>query len=167
MRRRQYLALSSTALAALAAGCTGGSDDETPDDDSNGEEPATDEPDDDDSNGDEPTEEHLASFREALEGEGYEVIDLSEDDGVVTLDYTSDAGDNDAVVEEAEPIMGAFADELDAGWGVDWLEVWLFHDDGSENASYAVLADWVSDWAAGELSDEEFFDRVRDEITQR
>ncbi len=167
MQRRQYLALSTTALAALAAGCTGGDgDDGAADDD--GDQNGDDEDDGIDDGGPTPTpaEDNLNAFRNDVEGAGFEVLDLYEEDGIVTLDYTSDAADEDAVVEEAEPILEAFGDQLAAGWEVEWLEVWLIGEDGSETASYILMAQWVADWHAGESSDDEFFDQVRGEIQQ-
>lgn len=167
MRRRHYLALSTSALTALVVGCTGDdTDDEDGQDDGQDPDQDDDQSGNENGNGDAGDGETVQSFRETLEAEGYEVLDAWEEDGVVTLEYQSDAADDDAVVDEAAPIMEAFADKLEGGWDVDWLEVWLMHDDGSENADYTVMASSVRDWRDGELSDGEFFDQIREEVTQ-
>lgn len=165
MRRRQYLASTCIALSIAVAGCNDNGDGESNGDDAspNGDDTPTEEPNGDETpaNGDEDESEALASFRDAIEASGYEIASLDVEDDIVVVEYYSDATDDEAVREEISDVAPAFADGIDDGWEVEWLEVWLLDRDGDRAyGSYTVYAGWAAEWTAGERSDDEFFDRV-------
>lgn len=150
MHRRQYLALSGATLSTITAGCTflgGGDGDETPTETLS------------------PRERRLADFRSALESEDYALGELELDDGILMVEYESDAETESAVAEESEPVVVAFLEALEAGLDAEWLEAWLVDAEGDARAVYTVHESWVRAWDDGERSDEEFFGTIEENVS--
>lgn len=165
MRRRRYLALSCTALTVAVAGCNDGDGN---DDDGNGGGGGGNGDDDDGNGGGTPTpsDPNHRGFHQAVEAAGFEIDVLDVQDGTVSLDYFSEAETDDEIIEESEPILEGFAAELADGWDVDSLNVFLVDDGGQGTAFYAVQSDRVLEWHDGDVSDDEFFEEVRENVSR-
>lgn len=150
MDRRQYLALSGAALSSIAAGCSylgDGGGDGTPTESGSVSGPRPEE------------------VRSALESEGFEMGAASLDDGILSIEYASEGQTEAEVAAEAEPVVRAFLDALEAGMDAEWLEAWLVDGEDGTRAVYTVHESRVRAWGDGEESDEEFFGHIESEVS--
>lgn len=150
MHRRQYLALSGATLSTTVTGCSvldAALGDGTPTETLS------------------PTERRLETFRSTLESADYVLGETALNDGILTVEYESDAETETAVLEEAEPVALAFLEVLEDGMDAEWLEAWLLDADGEERAVYTVHETWAREWDSGERTDQAFFGRIEQSIT--
>lgn len=150
MIRRQYLAISAATLSTTVAGCGflgDGTGDGTPT-----ETLST-------------PERRLSDFRSALESEEYVLGEVALDDGILMVEYESAAETDAAVIEESEPVVGAFLGALEDGMDAEWLEAWLIDAEGEPRAVYTVHESWAREWDEGAKSDEEFFGRIEESLS--
>lgn len=144
MRRRRYL-LACASLGLPLAGCTG-DDGEATETEAAAAQNAYEE-----------------AFRDALEGEGIEILDLSYDDGVVRLEYVPAEPTEASVEESIEVGARAYFDRVYGGWNADRLDASAYLE-GSLVATWHMETGWIDAYLAGEISREELGQRVEDSV---
>lgn len=145
MHRRRYL-VACALLGVGIAGCTG-------------DDPAG------------PTETEAASaqttyeeaFRDALEREGIEVLELAYDDGRVIVEYEPAARSEAGVQESIEVAARAYFDRVYGGWNAALLDVSVSID-GSLVATWHMDSEWIDAYLDGEITREELGQRVEESV---
>lgn len=176
MLRRHYLAGSGSLLVATLAGCSSDEedDDETPTptetDETGTDEPETDE---DDASTESPQEpefdedEAMDALRAELEAANVQISELMYDppDWIV-LDYTTEAEESDEVEDDVVDISRALAAAIDPFEDEALtMECWaLSEDDDSFVAGFEIDLDWARTYAAGDLSDEEYTQKILETV---
>ena len=182
--RRGVLRLCGTVgIAGSLAGCLRleeGEIDETDGDPTPGEgdptraerqedtEERTDESDSRDDGGDARNEEFLNRFRVLIENEtDIEIHLLRVAENRVRLDYGSEyTAESPNGIDETIEIASAYARTVRAGWRVDFLHA-EFRDGNEDSHVLRVRTETALDWAAGEISDDEWHERILDNTRSR
>jgi len=100
-------------------------------------------------------------FESALESTGTEIRDLSLDEELLALRYTTVGTSEDGVPEELGAIADLYARAIDEGLSASRLRVRAFDTDDDENPTrFVVETAWVEDYLSGEVGREEYHGRV-------
>lgn len=166
MHRRHYLAATGIALTTAVAGCSSpdgdGNEDGTPTPrETTDGTPTPDGDTDGSSSSDEG--ESVSALRAELEDRDVDIYDLFRDGPYVILDYFTRAEDenDEALDEEIVAISRAFAEVVeDFDEGLERMECLALLDEETYVDVFDVQAEWARDYAAGDLSDEEYTQNV-------
>jgi hypothetical protein len=167
MHRRHYLAAATSALTIALAGCSGGdgADGATPTPTENT--PTEETP--DDATPIEPSGD-IDVLRSALEDRDIDIDALFRDGPYITLDYFTQAESetDEQLDEEIVAVSQAFAETVDEyDQGLETLECLALVNEGEFLDQFDIQAEWARSYAAGELSDEEYTQRVIDTLEYR
>lgn len=169
MHRRHYLAAATSALTIALTGCSGGdgADGATPTPTPTDDTPTEETPD-----GSTPIEPSgdIDVLRSALEERDIEIHALFRDGAYITLDYFTQAESetDEQLDEEIVAITRAFAEVVNEyDQGLETLECLALVNEGEFLDQFDVQAEWARSYAAGELSDEEYTQRVIDTLEYR
>lgn len=171
MHRRHYLTAAGVALTTAVAGCSDSNGDGT-----EGETPApqetTDETptSDDDGSTQNDEGENVSALRATLEDRDVDIYDLFRDGPYVILNYFTQAEDenDEALDEEIVAISRAFAEVVDQfDQDLETMECLALRDEETYVDVFDVEAEWARDYAAGDLSDEEYTQNVIDTLEYR
>lgn len=124
--------------------------------------------DDQDGERDDQDGEFLERFRVVIESEtDVEINSLHVEGNYVRLDYDSEftLESQDGIGEIIE-IATAYARVVRAGWEVDFLHAEFRDGDGDPHA-FRIRTETALDWTAGEISDDEWHERILDNVQSR
>lgn len=105
-----------------------------------------------------------ADMERVLESEfGLDVYMMDMGDGTIEVDYYSYAGDDEQqLAEEISAIAGAYSALVDDGYETDEMVINVKAPNGEDVGEFRASADDAQAHADGELSDQEYVERVLD-----
>lgn len=110
------------------------------------------------------TTDYVSNMRDSLESEGISVDYFSEDAGTVFLEYVSTETTEEGIAGEIGTVAGVYRNNVVDGWDVDSLEVTVLDSDEFPVGSYYIESQWVEELNSGEITQEEFLQRITDTI---
>lgn len=115
-----------------------------------------------DESGDLSNDEILEAFRVTLREQEYDIakLRLNEPTSTVQLDYRSTATTQEELAEEIGGVAGAFAEGVNQGWDVYYVDVIILDMNGEEVANYYIETGWAKQYNNGEISQEEYFSKI-------
>lgn len=178
MHRRHYLAAAGSALTIAVAGCSNSNgndgDEDGTDGEPTGDQPPADRSTDESSTDDESTEigqgENIQTLQTELEDRDVDVHNLFRDGPFIVLDYFTAAEDenDEALDEEIVAISRAFAEVVEGfDQDLDTMECLALVDEETYVDIFQIRAEWARQYAAGDLSDEEYTQNVVDTLEYR
>lgn len=174
MHRRDYLTAAGLIVSTAVAGCSssdgnGGGTATAPATDGSNGEPTNGEP----MNGNQTTieeESGLGVLQTELTDRDVDVYDLFRYESSVVLDYFTDAEDetDEALDEEIVAISRAFAEVVEEfDQNLEQMECVALLNEEEFLDQFQIRAEWARQYAAGDLSDEEYTRNVVDTLEYR
>ncbi|WP_157972525.1 hypothetical protein [Saliphagus sp. LR7] len=116
-------------------------------------------------------------FQELLTNNGYEITNGSMEDGIISLEYRTYAEDREELFDEIfdlsaqyiafeDILQNEMADEYEGAFveQTEGLHVTIIDYEGEEQGSYSIEGEWARDLYSGDMSNEEFQDRIEGTI---
>lgn len=116
----------------------------------------------DDQQGDLSNEEILMAFRMTLEDHDYEIekLNINEETNTIILDHRSTATSQEDIAAEIGGVAGAFAEGVNQGWDVYYIDIIIQDASGEDIANYYIETGWAEQYNNGEISQEEYFTKI-------
>lgn len=179
MERRKILLGSGVTLATALAGCMGGAEDDSNDNDENGNGDDTDK----NGNGDTKNGDDDGSKDHDDDAPGIDVDELDDTLSKFDISVTVDKRDGDelyvnVVVGESydkdsksvpegigDSVAKAIENRAEFAAKIDTVYVTALNGDGVEIASFRIEVDWVIDYRDGKLTEEELVEKISDTMS--
>lgn len=106
------------------------------------------------------------AFMQTVEEEGVTVENVEMQGNEFVVDYVRSGTTETAFAADSGTLAGAYAGMLSEGHGGERLVVNVYTRDGRYFGRYRIQAQWATEWANGEISNAEMYDRISS-TTQR